>query len=365
MRRILVFVALQLALVAGAATPAFAHGGGGPDASNFKSTVRGISSVGAGGEPEGPAGLSGIEFGILANDALLEVDNRSGKELIVYGYSEEPYLRIGPGGVFRNLNSPASYINNERFGQVDVPEGVSAAAEPRWEKVGDEPEYAWHDHHIHWMAQTLPPQVAANTTAGTIKIYDWSVPFKMGDQSYAVDGTLEWIRPASPAPWLLGGLAVTSLPLLVGLTKPAGPERGRALKRAFGAMLGFLVVLDVIHSVDDILAVPATLGQNISASLQSALFIALGAYGALWSWRAGKTAWAGILLGAFGLALGIGATHLISLTSSQIASTFPTAFTRAVIAANVAVLVPAGFLAWRLHEPVVVESQTSKGTVQR
>lgn len=360
MRKIVLFLALQLAMLAGAAAPAFAHGGGGPDATNFKSTIRGISRVGAGGETEEPADLSGVEFRVLANDALLEVENRSGQELVIYGYSDEPYLRVGPDGVYRNLNSPASYINNDRFGAVDVPPDVSASAEPKWEKVSDEPKFAWHDHRIHWMAQTDPPQVAANTRAGNIKIFDWTVPFKVGDQSYQVDGTLHWIRPASPAPWLLGGLVATSLPLLVGLTKPSGEERKRVLKRTFALVLGTLVVLDVIHSVDDILAVPATLGQNISASLQSALFIGLGAYGALWAWRAGNGAWVGILLGAFGLALGIGATHLISLTSSQIATTFPPAFTRAVIAANVAVLVPAGFLAWRVHEPVVVESQSIK-----
>jgi hypothetical protein len=359
MRKTLLFLALQLAVFAIAA-PAFAHGGGGPDASNFKSVVRGISEVGAGGETDEPAELEGVQFRVLANDALLEVENRSGKELVIYGYSDEPYLRIGPDGVFRNLNSPASYINNERFGNVEVPENVSASAEPRWEKVAGEPKFAWHDHRIHWMAQALPGQVAANAGARTIKIFDWTVPFKIDDQSYAVNGTLNWVRPASPAPWLLGGLAATSLPLLVGLTKPPGEERKRMLKRAMAVVLGTLVVLDVIHSVDDILAVPATLGQNISASLQSALFIGLGAYGAVWAWRAGSGAWVGILLGAFGLALGIGASHLITLTSSQIASTLPEAFTRAVIAANVAVLVPAGFLAWRVHEPVVVESQSIK-----
>lgn len=357
MRKTLMFLAIQVTVIAGTAAPAFAHGGGGPDASNFLSTVREVSRADDGGEPSGPANLGGLTFRVLANDALLELENSGREEVTIIGYSDEPYLRIGPDGVFQNNNSPATFINQERFGQVEVPSGVSATAEPDWEKVSDESTYAWHDHRIHWMSQAPPPQVASNETDETIEIFEWTVPFRVGDEPYAVEGTLNWIRPGSPWPWLLGGLAVTSLPLLAAFTRPAGEERKRALKKTFAAVLGVLVVVDIVHSVDDVLAVPATLWENVSASAQSALFIALGAYGAWWSWKATGGSWIGILLGALGLALGIGATHLISLTSSQIATELSPAFTRAVVAANAAVLFPAGLAAWLVHEPMAVESK--------
>lgn len=354
-RKLLLFSVVQLAILLATALPAYAHGGGGPDATNFKATVTEVSSAGEqGGTPEG------ISWSVLANDALLEVDNGSGTEMVVFGYSDEPYLRIGPEGVFENRNSPAAYINQERFGVVDVPSGVSATGQPDWTKVSDESTYRWHDHRIHWMSQTLPPQVAADEQSKTIKIFDWAVPFSLDSSRFEVTGTLNWIRPDSAAPWLLIGLALTSLPLLAGLTKPPGQERKRMLKRSFAMILGTLVVIDIVHSVDDVLAVPASLTDNISISVQSALFIALGAYGARWAFKAGDGAWVGILLGAFGLALGIGATHLISLTSSQIASTLPEFFTRAMVGLNVAILVPAGILAWRVHEPMVVESTITK-----
>ncbi len=356
MRKTLLFAAIQLAFLLVTAAPAFAHGGGGPDATNFRSVVREIARAGPDGEPAGPARISGLTYRVLANDALLELENRSGNEVTIFGYSEEPYVRIGPEGIFQNVNSPATYINQERFGQVDVPTGVSAAAQPEWERVSGDDTFAWHDHRIHWMAQTTPEQVARNPSAQKIEIFDWSVPFRVEDQDYAVTGTLDWIRPDSPLPWLLVGLAVTSLPLLAALGRP-GEERKLALKRSFALVLAALVVVDIVHSVDDVLAVPATLGQNIGASLQSGLFIALGAYGAWMAWRAGGAAWVGILLGAFGLALGIGATHLISLTSSQIATDLSAGFTRFVVAANAAVLVPAGLVAWLVHEPMMVESK--------
>ena len=51
----------------------------------------------------------------------LELVNETSTEVVVPGYSDEPYLRIGPDGVWRNANSPATYINLDRFARVDVP----------------------------------------------------------------------------------------------------------------------------------------------------------------------------------------------------------------------------------------------------
>ena len=49
-----------------------------------------------------------------------ELVNETVTEVVVPGYSDEPYLRIGPDGVWRNANSPATYLNLDRFGRVDA-----------------------------------------------------------------------------------------------------------------------------------------------------------------------------------------------------------------------------------------------------
>lgn len=111
------------------AAPALAHGGGGSDATNFRSAVLRVIGEDTGDAERTPAAdVPGLSWRVLAGDALLAVDNRTGREVAVPGYEGEPYLRIGPDGVFENRNSPATYQNNDRYAQSTVPTHASADA---------------------------------------------------------------------------------------------------------------------------------------------------------------------------------------------------------------------------------------------
>ena len=48
------------------------------------------------------------------------------------GYQDEPYLRVGPDGVFENRRSPAVYLNANRRGSTAVPRSADPDAEPDW-----------------------------------------------------------------------------------------------------------------------------------------------------------------------------------------------------------------------------------------
>lgn len=153
---------------------------------------------------------------MVANDALLEATNRSPTELQVPGYLGEPYLRIGPEGVCVNRNSPAAYLNDDRYAQRPVPEGVTEDAQPRWTRVADASSdgavYRWHDHRIHWMAPTLPPQVKANGGVETV-VLDWLVPFTLGEERLGVEGSCVGFRQTLGGLGWVAGLIVASAPM--------------------------------------------------------------------------------------------------------------------------------------------------------
>lgn len=346
MRKPALLFFLAVVSVLGTAAPAFAHGSSGPDATNFVSTVRAVTSD----EGSGPGQtVQNAMWTIRGNDALLQLDNRSGKEITVEGYSGEPYLRIGPDGVWENRRSPATYLNQDRFGSTQVPKNVSADSPPEWVKIKNEPQYAWHDHRVHWMSATLPPQVVDDAQSASIKIFDWSVPFLVDGQRFSVQGTMRWVRPGPIWPWLAGALLATSLPLLPALRRPEGPRRKQAFLRAAAAVIGIVALLNVAHSIDDIRALPATLGQNVAAAVQSGFFILVGLFGAYRAWRTSPSSWTGPAIGAMGLGAGIGVPHLRVLGSSQLVTTLPEWFSRSVLSASVAVVAPAVFVAWRTH----------------
>lgn len=88
-----------------------------------KGYARGFQSKVLSVRPE----VAGLAVTVLDGDDRLRVENESGTELVVLGYDGEPYLRIGPNGVFRNQRSPAAYLNRDRFARSAVPWVLIAA----------------------------------------------------------------------------------------------------------------------------------------------------------------------------------------------------------------------------------------------
>ena len=170
--------------------PASAHVGGGAAGSDFDARVLSVT-------PDVP----GLDVRVLSFGDELELVNGTATEVLVPGYADEPHLRIGPDGVWRNARSPATYINLDRFGRVELPEDADAAAEPRWERISTEPQYVWHDHRTHWMSERqLPPPVAADPTTDHL-VFEWTIPLRHGDIDVAVAGELTWSPP--PSPWVV------------------------------------------------------------------------------------------------------------------------------------------------------------------
>lgn len=191
------FAAAVAALVA--CPVAAAHGDGA--ARGFRSTVETVQ----------PAS-SGLAVRVLDSDDELQLRNSTGRTIVILGYDDEPYLRFSPDGVFRNARSPASYLNLDRYANVDVPEQADPKASPRWERVATGAIWAWHDHRIHWMSPIDPPQVRASRDRPH-HVFNWQVPARIGGRKLTISGTLDYAPPDDDR---------SLLPLLVGAAVGVG-----------------------------------------------------------------------------------------------------------------------------------------------
>ena len=73
---------------------------------------------------------------MLGNDDRIELRNGSNSTIVVDGYRNEPYLRFLPDGTVQvNRRSPALYLNEDRFGQVEIPRSARPSAPPSWQQV--------------------------------------------------------------------------------------------------------------------------------------------------------------------------------------------------------------------------------------
>jgi hypothetical protein len=206
--RLLHVAVAGVALVALLATStASAHGPG--EAEGYVSTTDGV-------RPH----LQGVGISVLDGDERLQLRNGTGMTLVVLGYQGEPYIRFSPDGVYRNQNSPATYLNQDRYANVKLPKYASAKAQPRWIKVSSRKAYDWHDHRIHWMS-TIPPGPIKAAPGDPHHIFNWRVPFSADGKQYAILGSLDYEPPdddgggTSSLVWIL--VAVAAAAIAVGV----------------------------------------------------------------------------------------------------------------------------------------------------
>ena len=148
---------------------------------NYRSTITSIA-------PSQP----GLQLEVLEFADRLVLTNHTGKTVTVYGYQGEPYARVlADGAVEVNTRSPAYYLNQNFYGDVNVPSSASPTATPDWTVIDRTGQLEWHDHRIHWMSPALPPQV--KNKGKRTKIFNWQVPIQVGATPGTVDGQLFWV----------------------------------------------------------------------------------------------------------------------------------------------------------------------------
>lgn len=199
-RRLRRAAALALAAVTLAVAPAAAHEG----EPQYRSVVTAIT----------PA-TAGLRVEVLDHDDALQLVNRSGATVVVYGYDREPYARVlADGTVQVNERSPAVTLNEDQH-EADDPPATAPEGPPRWRTLDRTGRFEWHDHRIHWRKDGLPPQVTDR--AKETKVFDWRVPLRVGGRPGAIVGTLTWVGEPSSSSFPTGAVVSLAAVALLGL----------------------------------------------------------------------------------------------------------------------------------------------------
>jgi hypothetical protein len=159
---------------------ALGHGGMGED---FRTRILSIE----------PSGLP-VDVRITDGDEV-RFENAGDELLVVCGYEDdgacEEWVRIGEDGVYvdRNARSYHANVDETEFGAIPQ----DAGTREEWALVRERPRfYAYHDHRVHWMGASLPPNVDAGDPSPQ-RVFDSEVRFRYGDVDGVVKTRLEYV----------------------------------------------------------------------------------------------------------------------------------------------------------------------------
>ncbi len=331
-RRVSLAPLLAILLAVFGAGPASAHViGTSAKPSNYRTRVLNISPP-----------VPGVTVRVVEAGGKLELTNHSSQPVLVLGYDNEPYLRVGPSGVQENERSPSTWSNRSAVPpKTRPPAGLDPSAPPQWRRISTAPVAIWHDHRSHWAGPGDPAAVRAARGRTQVVVPDWRVPLRVGSQTVIVSGEIEWVP--GPAPWLWIAVAVLLCAAVLLLARLDASLRLWALIPA----TVLAVAADIIHASGSWLGSTAsTITKLYSNATPLAGWIVAGL--AIWrllrdrdraasrspapsalDLEAGNTYLliAGIFLAVAGALPDIGV-----LDSSQIPEPFPPLLTRSVVA---------------------------------
>jgi hypothetical protein len=332
MRRLLVLALFVTGMVVATAAPASAHGVGGIQPTNYLTTIDSMHPP-----------VAGITVSVVDLGTRLQLTNATAHDVVVLGYDDEPYLRVGPRGVFQNVRSPAVYLDKSlNLANVGAPpKQADPAAPPKWEKIGSGDTVRWHDHNAHYMGTTEPPVVQRDRAQRHV-IDRYTVKMRWNDEDVVARGRIVWVPPPSPWPFL-------AVAVLLAAAVVWG-SRTRVWPAVLAVALLVLVVTETLHVIGLYGASTDSLATKAFQSLYSIAGILLALLALWWMRRRGpESAVPLVLLASIFLFVAGGLADVTTLAKSQIPTTFAPTFGRAIVTVTLGV----GFgtaiaAAWRL-----------------
>jgi hypothetical protein len=313
--RATVLLMLGAVFLAFDAQPASAHGLVGTQPTNYASRVLSVTPA--------IAGLQ-VEMRDLGN--RIEVRNTTGRDVTILGYSGEPYLRVGPRGVYENRRSPSVFLNRTSTIVANAPPSYSATATPVWRRLSGDDAVFWHDHRVHWMGAS-EPSVVARAPGRVHLISDWFVTLQYEGQPVRVRGDLRWIPGPSAAPRLALALLVALSVAAIGFTRWWGVTVATVLLVLAGVVTALVAGEWGASSAGSWIALLSTVYSLVG------IVIALAASAALLRARRTPTdASAIVLAAAVVLCFGSGLADVTFLGHSQLPTTLSAPLARTLVA---------------------------------
>lgn len=147
MTRRLVVASVVVVAVLGPAAPAGAHTVTGVQPTNYRSEITAIT-------PDTPE----LTVDLVDLGNRIRLSYHGTEDLVVVGYDGEPYLRLGPRGVFENRRSPAVALNRPNASSTTmVPPAAVEPSAPEWHRVSDGSAATWRDRRLAGKESNPPP----------------------------------------------------------------------------------------------------------------------------------------------------------------------------------------------------------------
>jgi hypothetical protein len=210
-----VLVRLSVALAACAAAaairppPAGAHVGSGLISTSYEARIEAM-------HPPVP----GVTATVLDGDLKLRIDADPPHVVTVLGVIHEPFIRIGPGGVFVSSGSPTA----ESAGLVTQQQMRAA----RWIRVSGGHSFAWHENRL----RPVPSVSGADR-----RVAAWSIPLLVDGHPVTLRGS-EWY--AAQPPRLLWALPAVAALVVAAIVLATRRERLIWMVAAIGLMVALV-----------------------------------------------------------------------------------------------------------------------------
>jgi hypothetical protein len=339
-RRLPVLMLAVAATVLLSASPASAHTVSGGGSTNFRSALVSVTPS-----------VAGLDVRVVEDGRRMQLVNKGPVDVIVLGYGGEPYLRVGPAGVFENTRSPA-VSSNTPTGTVPPPQTAAGPpGPPSWHRISSTHTVRWHDHRTHWSGP-VPSLLVRHAPPTGVLVREWTVHLLAGTQPVVVAGTLTWFSGPSPWPWVVAAGLLLVVCLLAA--------RSRWWAGLLGAAVTLLVATDIIHAVGTGLAVAGS-------AFQQALMVLATGYYSIVAWALGVIAlrllarrsidglfaatFTALVIGAFG-----GVADATTLARSQVPFGLPVVLARVAVTVAIGVglgLAVGSVMAFRRNRPPV------------